>query len=457
MDGARGNALECALALLRAPAERHALRQRPLPAGVDVLLGIAAGAMPDELAEAAYTFNETAPRIREAAQFYAREVLFFPQADAYRVLGVEADASPEQIKAHHRLLQHWLHPDRLHSEDDSVFASRVNAAWNQLRNPARRQAYDRQLQQDRLPVVLDGGEMPQAAHAWVADEGIPRSRWRHRLPMLALSASCVFLVVLILRDMERVPDTWKSPASQEPAGPAVEAAAEDEAARPPIPAAEVKVSGLVHTAETAAEQIADPSSPKGWPVSPSSIETALPPVVEAAFPAPQMTVPITPPSPRLVELAMPPPPKTPEPVLAASPPVAPSSVREAVSTQAPLSSTVQQSAAETPSFPTQARIKQAWDAGEQLLRYMETVGKPPPPIWSSPAIQSGANQLRETLHNAGRVKLSDSQWRIGNENAVLTSGYVLQGDAASTGRLTADLVWREDRWLVTGLSVEGAQ
>ena len=42
MDGAKGSALEWALALLRAPGERHALRQKPLPGGVDRLLGIAA-------------------------------------------------------------------------------------------------------------------------------------------------------------------------------------------------------------------------------------------------------------------------------------------------------------------------------------------------------------------------------------------------------------------------------
>jgi len=42
---------------------------------------------------------------------------------------------------------------------------------------------------------------------------------------------------------------------------------------------------------------------------------------------------------------------------------------------------------------------------------------------------------------------------------VLTSGYAVQGkdDGAGTGSLTADLVWRDDRWLVVGLSIERTQ
>ena len=156
MDGANTNALEWALALLHTPAERYTLRQKPLPQGIDRLLGIAAGVMPRDQVEAARAFGVPEARVREAAQFYAREVLFFPQADAYRVLGVNAVASSDQIKAHHRLLQHWLHPDRQRSEDDAIFAARVNSAWNLVRTPGRRQAYDASLQSQPSPEVCNG-------------------------------------------------------------------------------------------------------------------------------------------------------------------------------------------------------------------------------------------------------------------------------------------------------------
>ena len=81
MSGANGDALEWAVALLHAPGERHALRQRPLPDGITELLGIAAATSPESLAIAAKRFGEPESRMREAAQFYVREILLFPQAD----------------------------------------------------------------------------------------------------------------------------------------------------------------------------------------------------------------------------------------------------------------------------------------------------------------------------------------------------------------------------------------
>ena len=92
MAGARGGALEWALALLQAPGERHALRQRPLPDGVDLVLSIASGGRSAALAEAVAETGHDEATLREAARFYAREILFYPQADAYRMLGVPPDA-----------------------------------------------------------------------------------------------------------------------------------------------------------------------------------------------------------------------------------------------------------------------------------------------------------------------------------------------------------------------------
>jgi hypothetical protein len=178
MGGAKGSALEWALALYRSPVERHALRHKPLPEGVSSLIGIAAGSMPDELSKAANLFCESEARVRDAAQFYVREVLFFPNADAYRVLGVGSNASAEQIKAHHRMLQHWLHPDRVQSEDDAVFAARVNGAWNRLRNTERRQAYDHAWQlRHRAPEKFESKTYAPSLHAWAANSEMPQRGW----------------------------------------------------------------------------------------------------------------------------------------------------------------------------------------------------------------------------------------------------------------------------------------
>jgi hypothetical protein len=125
----------------------------------------------------------------------------------------------------------------------------------------------------------------------------------------------------------------------------------------------------------------------------------------------------------------------------------------------PVAQTQKQAQAKAQPLPSYARIRQAWAAGDQLLRFMGGIGQPPPPIWSSPGIQSSADLLRQDMHGAGRVRLSGPQWQIGEKSAVLTSGYAVQGkdDGAGTGSLTADLVWRDDRWLVVGLSIERTQ
>lgn len=456
MDGAKGNALEWALALLHAPGERHALRQKPLPEGVDRLLGIAAGAMPDALAEAARTFSEPEARIREAAQFYVREVLFFPQADAYRVLGVDAHASSATIKAHHRLLQHWLHPDRLQSEDDAIFASRVNVAWNRLRNPERRQVYDRSLQEEQAPEAFVAADGVAGMHGWISDGELPGSPWRHRLPMLALTAACVLLVVLVLRDTDARQDAWgdaSDPASVGEGGDIAEISVPSPAPplvqAPPMAPASKRAERARSVNDTTAEN--RPAVVRAASVP--AIE-AMPPPAPASGQQDRAGPPAALPARRTASAIL--------PAVGAYTPAAPLVARPAVVRGAvepakesvPVMQTA--SSVSVPSaLPSYARIQQAWRAGDQLLRFMEGVGRPPPPIWSSPAIQSSADRLREDMHGAGRARLSGAQWQIGAQNAVLTSAYVVQGSGA--GRLTADLVWREDRWMVVGLSIERAQ
>jgi hypothetical protein len=467
MDGAKGSALEWALALLHAPGKRHALRQKPLPDGMDGLLGIAAGAAPDELAEAARTFGEPEARIREAAQFYVREVLFFPQADAYRVLGVGADASDASIKAHHRLLQHWLHPDRLQSEDDAIFATRVNVAWNRLRNRERRQAYDKALQEEEPQEAFEGSQALGSVHAWIPDAEITRNPWRHRLPVLLLSGACVLLVVLVLRDMDGRQEGWEGVSSDGP-GLAAEGGFGDIS----IPRDVANVAP--DRARGGSGAVVSPATPIAAPAPVAASAPPMPliefppltplPVADDAAVAQAVVVPapVPAPLPAPLQASM----VTREAPGAASQPAAP---RVSVDAPAeyvaparvpqPVAQTPKQAQAKAQPLPSYARIRQAWAAGDQLLRFMGGIGQPPPPIWSSPGIQSSADLLRQDMHGAGRVRLSGPEWQIGEKTAVLTSGYAVQGkdDGAGTGNLTADLVWRDDRWLVVGLSIERTQ
>jgi hypothetical protein len=102
----------------------------------------------------------SASQLREAAIFFVKQVFFSGDANHYRVLGVDSDASIDQIKEHHRLLMHLFHPDREGTEEswEDVYATRVNQSYNVLRKPESRQQYDAALkitaQQKSIPLPV---------------------------------------------------------------------------------------------------------------------------------------------------------------------------------------------------------------------------------------------------------------------------------------------------------------
>lgn len=189
MTAGHSSAIEQALALLRAPALLPSVRQRPLPEDLPQLFRLAAG---DEeaLAQIEAATGEARPRLAEAATFYLQQVLFAPGADHYRTLGVAAGASDEQIRQHYRLLLRWLHPDRNRDEWDAVYADRVNRAWQDLRTPERRAAYDRQRSEQRgggADVVAPAaGGFRARPPVPVAASPVLSSRTVRRLPWLVL-------------------------------------------------------------------------------------------------------------------------------------------------------------------------------------------------------------------------------------------------------------------------------
>jgi DnaJ-domain-containing protein 1 len=135
-------ALKAALSVLHLPASVRRVRSEPLPPGIEAVLKIAAG---DEEAEAEAARLTERPRavVREAAIFYIEQVLLCPGADSYRVLGATPSASAQELRRHMALLLSWLHPDKTPSR--AAFAARVTGAWNDLRSPDRRAAYDAAL------------------------------------------------------------------------------------------------------------------------------------------------------------------------------------------------------------------------------------------------------------------------------------------------------------------------
>ena len=66
-----------------------------------------------------------------------------PQTDYYDVLGVEKNASPQELKKAFRKLAMEFHPDRNASEDATARFKEINRAYEVLSDPEKRQLYDR--------------------------------------------------------------------------------------------------------------------------------------------------------------------------------------------------------------------------------------------------------------------------------------------------------------------------
>ncbi len=137
-------ALEQAITFLSRADLIATARQQALPAGVTEILKISSGDN-DALMAAQESSRLSQEDVRHAAQFYVQQILFAPDSDHYRVLGVDPDNAEARIKLHYRLLVRWLHPDKNSSDWEAVFSDRINRAWHSLRTPERRREYDEQL------------------------------------------------------------------------------------------------------------------------------------------------------------------------------------------------------------------------------------------------------------------------------------------------------------------------
>jgi hypothetical protein len=137
-------ALKIAVDLLHVPSQVRLVRSEPLPDGVLTLLRIAA-ADEDAAQSAAVLMDRSAEVIGKAAMFFIEQILFAPDADSYRVLGTGPQATPSELRRNVALLMRWLHPDLDRRGERSVFIGRVTTAWNNVKTPERRAAYDELL------------------------------------------------------------------------------------------------------------------------------------------------------------------------------------------------------------------------------------------------------------------------------------------------------------------------
>jgi DnaJ domain len=137
-------ALRIAIDLMHIPSQVRLLRSEPLPDGIETLLRIATGDA-EAVSTAVALTGRSRDIVEQAATFFIEQVLFAPDSDSYRVLGASPQASAGELRSNVALLLRWLHPDLDHQGGRSIFVHRVTAAWNNLKTPDRRAAYDQQI------------------------------------------------------------------------------------------------------------------------------------------------------------------------------------------------------------------------------------------------------------------------------------------------------------------------
>jgi DnaJ-like protein len=148
-------ALKIALDLVRVPWRVRFLKAEKLPQGVALLLRIAAGDAEAEAAVVGMT-DRRLESVHEAATFFIEQILLCPEADSYRVLGASQDADSVELRRNMALLTRWLHPDLDRHGERAVFVGRVTKAWNDLKTPERRAAYDERKRSQRVANSVNG-------------------------------------------------------------------------------------------------------------------------------------------------------------------------------------------------------------------------------------------------------------------------------------------------------------
>jgi hypothetical protein len=156
---AAGLALHHAVDLMRRPMLAAAMREQPIPDGILLPMRVAANDA-GALDEAAAMVRLPRGEIRAASVLYLQNVVL-AGTDHYRVLGCQRGAPQERLREHFGWLMKWLHPDRIQREGEAAFAQRVLAAWDALKTPERRAAYDRSLPATAVAVRTASGRRPK--------------------------------------------------------------------------------------------------------------------------------------------------------------------------------------------------------------------------------------------------------------------------------------------------------
>ena len=395
---------------------------RPLPRGVALLLRIAAGA-PEPLAAAAAAFNEPPPRVLEATRFYLQQALFFARADAWRLLAASPASDAATLREHHRLLLAWLHPDRGGEAWNATCAARVNAAWDRLRDQARREAYANREAGTTAPVKSRPAMRTVAWHATPARES--HGWW----PAIALALAVVACIGLWQLNQRARQAAGFQPVVDEP--PARDMRATERMAFSALSNTVRDIASLAGATDTAPGVESPPRDPA---TIPESVASAAPQPAALALQRPAAA--------RIVE---PPAHDEPAATIAVAAPVSP-----APPMAVPLA--IIEPASPAPPDAAVARF-------EQAIGFLSTRKRVPPPIWNDLDSLDAAQAIRDRLRGccaAGAVQVMPAEWSLDGDTAHAVAPYRLQRNdgSAQAGIVRVELRARVGNWWVSGVRME---
>ncbi|MFO1493724.1 MAG: DnaJ domain-containing protein [Lysobacterales bacterium] len=273
-------ALDLALAMFREPARIAELRERALPSELGQVIRLAAGEAA-AVAAAVERCDESEDTLKEASVFFLQQVLFAPGADAYRTLGVEADAPQERLREHYRWLMKWLHPDRNQDGWEAVYADRVNAAWQDLKTLDRRAEYDRKAPTLASSMAVAPPPVRMRAAVPPASGPILSGSTVRRLPAIILGGLGLTAALVLGLMYWAQKSTERELAARMADGTGVAQTPPAELAAPTLPLAGTD-AGAGSVAETGAAQTGDAAPAEVPPLSAPALEAASATVAPAA-------------------------------------------------------------------------------------------------------------------------------------------------------------------------------
>ncbi|MCK0508290.1 DnaJ domain-containing protein [Aromatoleum anaerobium] len=440
-----GGAAELALAVFAEPTRFGELVRGggSLPADTIVVMRAAAEAIRDGRQ---HGLDEN----RRAALFFVEHVLLAYEAGHYRALGLNRDATDDQVREHYRVMMGIFHPDRQGwaDSDREKLSARINLAHHVLRDAHRRAAYDLERMQARPRMSVSIKIVSQAERKRAADaaptltEKLPLTV-RRNFPQYVLgSVALVGFVAVLAVYLNRAPAGAIGASRAASKAPAAVVRPEGAA---PVPQAPVQQAPLAaapaKVAEAVPAKVAEAVPAKAMPA-------ARPPVV-VDKPLEVAAAPVAAPPPRpLPQPETQPPPVEIIPALAVGAPAPASPPAEA---PVPAGLTVSDAARVLGQFSS------SYQLGD-IDRFMKLFTDDARSETGRKAqIRKDYEQLFESTQ-ARRIELLDMRWSPDSASARGEGGYLVRirrrGDAGEevfAGSIRMELTRRGQDVLISGL------